>query len=85
MKETTNKITAIYHSRRNFYNGKPIYWYEFKRDGQNVMSDSLLAGRRAIFIRVPETKYFEYGGTHEEALLDLTESGSIDILEGVEI
>ena len=80
------KIVAITHSRKKFYNGKDIHWYEFQfDDGQNITSDSFQVGERTRFLRVPETKYYEYGGTHEQALQDLTSAKVIDIVEGVEI
>lgn len=67
-----NKI-VICHSRHNFYN-KPIWWYEFETDGEVPLK----------FLRVGNTKYFEYGGTHYEAMADLTKQ-SFDIIEGKEI
>lgn len=79
------KITAICHSRKKFYHGKDIHWYEFKLDDdQNIMTDAFWAGN-GRFVRVPETKYFEYGGSHDDALKDLTSTKVIDIIEGVEI
>ncbi len=80
------KRKVIYHSRKKFYYGKDIYWYEFvdNNDGRR-MCDAILVGKRNIFIRVPETRYYEYGGSHLEAIADLTDSQLYDIIEGDEI
>jgi len=76
-------MRVIIHSRRNFYQTKTdIYWYEFVYDGSNVLNDSMLGGR---FIRVPETKYYEFGGNLQEAIEALTNAGFIGIVEGEEI
>lgn len=76
-------MQVIIHSRRNFYQRKNnIYWYEFRSGYSNVMTDSLLNG---IFLRVPETKYYEFGGHHEDAIKALTDAGINDIVEGQEI
>jgi len=75
-------MKTIYHSRKSFYNGLPIYWYEFKwSNGDNLMLEQLCHR----FLRVPETIYYEYGGTHEEALKELTAIRLFDIIEGEEI
>lgn len=75
-------MKAIYHSRRNFYNGKPFYWYEFiSNDGSNITLPSVAQK----FLRVEYTIYYEYGGTHEEALLELTNYNLTDIVGGEEI
>ena len=85
-KTTMIKIVAITHSRKKFYNGRDIHWYEFQfDDGQQIKVDGFQVGNRSRFLRVPETKYYEYGGTHEQALRDLTSARFIDIVEGVEI
>ena len=42
----------------------PIYWYEFLNGGSNVMLDSILNK----FLRVPGTKYYEYGGYHVDTI-----------------
>ena len=37
------------------------------------------------FINVPLTVLYEYGGTHAEALKELTGAGFVDIVEGDEL
>jgi hypothetical protein len=74
-------IIVIFHSREKFY-GKPIYWYQFETARSPVASDSRIPEK---FLRVPLTVYWEYGGTHEEALKDLTNSGFTRIIEGMEL
>ena len=37
------------------------------------------------FLNVPLTVLYEYGGTHEEALKELTNAGFTDIVEGNEL
>lgn len=69
-------MKVIYHSRRNFYKGRNIYWYEFVPIVDYTIPDS--------FIRVPYTIYYEFGGPHEEAIKELTKFG-FQILEGNEI
>lgn len=49
---------AMYHSRSNFYRGRVIYWYSFSKD--STVPDG--------FLKVPCTSYYEFGGTHEEAI-----------------
>ena len=74
-------MKVITHLRETFYNGKPIYWYEFTTAGGSITLDSMLGS----FLRVPTTKYYEYGGTYEDAIKTLTTAGVIDIIEGKEI
>lgn len=75
-------MRVIYHSRRNFYNGRSIYWYEFiSNDGSNITLPTI-ANK---FLRVEYTIYYEYGGTHEEAIFELTNYSLTDIVEGKEI
>jgi hypothetical protein len=75
-------MKVITHSRRNFYKrDNPIYWYEFISGESNIMLNSILGK----FLRVPETKYYEYGGYHEDAIKDLTDVGITDIVDGKEI
>lgn len=76
-------MKVIIHSRKGFYHGrKDIYWYEFVSGNSNIMLDSMLGGK---FLRVPETKYFEFGGNLPEAIMTLTDAGFIGIVEGEEI
>jgi len=76
-------MQVIIHSRSNFYERNlPIYWYEFLIDGSNILIDAMIGNR---FIRVPETKYYEFGGNHTEAIQTLTDAGVRDIVEGIEI
>ena len=75
-------MKVITHSRQNFYNkNNPIYWYEFLSGDSNVMLDSILGK----FLRVPGTKYYEYGGYHVDAIKELTDVGITDIVDGKEI
>ena len=76
-----NNIIVIFHSRKKFYNGLPIYWYEFVTDKELNLELSI----PTKFIRVPFTPFYEFGGTHEEAILDLTRCGFSNIIEGMEI
>jgi hypothetical protein len=76
-------MTVIIHSRSNFYERNlPIYWYQFLIEGSNILIDSMLGGR---FLRVPETKYYEFGGNLQEAIEALTDAGIIGIVEGKEL
>ena len=87
MKLTKNSVKVVAHSRRNFYEGRPIYWYQF--DCPGVVSVDKIAEFNALiptkFLRVPYTIYYEYGGTHEEAIAELTKEGFTDIVEGDEL
>ncbi len=74
-------MKTIYHSRETFYHGKPVYWYEFKSEGGNITINSVLNK----FLRIPETIYYEYGGSHTEAIKTLTTAGITDIMKGKEI
>jgi len=71
-----NKI-VICHSRHDFYN-KPVWWYEF----WGKKGTSLIPLK---FLNVPETPYYEYGGTHDEALKDLGEFGFEIIINKTQI
>lgn len=77
-----NNVTVIFHSRKKFYNGTPIYWYEFMNSENDVEFDDLIPSR---FLNIPLTVFYEYGGTHEQAIEDLTLAGFSDIVEGNEI
>lgn len=79
---TEKDFIVIARSRRNFYEGRPIYWYEFITEIGWFDFTSLIPQR---FLNVPYTVFYEYGGTHEEAILELTKAGFIDIVEGDEI
>ena len=75
-------VTVIFHSRKKFYHGKLIYWYEFMTQKDNFDFTDLIP---QSFINVPLTVLYEYGGTHKEALKELTEAGFTDIVEGDEL
>jgi len=81
MNNIMNNITVIFHSRKKFYNGKSIYWYEFITD-KEIDLELLIPSK---FLRVPFTQFYEFGGTHDEAILDLTKCGFSNIIEGMEI
>lgn len=74
-------MKVITHNRNKFYHGNLIYWYEFLSEGGNLTIESILNK----FLLVPETKYYEYGGTHDEAIKTLTTAGITDIMEGNEL
>jgi len=78
---TPSKVTVVSHSRQKFY-GKPIYWYEFVTQEEGIGLTNLLPQK---FLKVPFTIFYEYGGTHEEAIAELTREGFTDIVEGSEI
>ena len=75
MNAKLDKYLAVCHSRKKFYHGKDVYWYEFPECRIKYFSK---------FLQVPETIYYEYGGTHAEALKDLKREG-FKITEGEEI
>ena len=75
-------VTVIFHSRKKFYNGKPIYWYEFMTQEPEFDFEDLIP---RAFLNVPLTVFYEYGGTHEQALKELTNNGFTDIVEGDEL
>lgn len=77
-----SSIRVIYHSRRNFYQGLNIYWYEFSFNNANPDVFDQIDDR---FLRVPGTKYYEFGGTHQEALTLLASLGVTSITEGEQI
>jgi hypothetical protein len=78
-KDNHGEITVFYHSRKKFY-GKDIYWYEFSTSNDDI--DHLIPQG---FINVPMTVLYEFGGTHKEALNELTKAGFTSIMEGQEI
>ena len=71
-------ITVIYHNRRNFYQGRPIYWYEFMSKNEEDFADLI----PEKFLNVPFTVYWEFGDSHEEAIKELKDAGITDIVEG---
>lgn len=74
-------MKTICHCRQTFYDSMPsIYWYEFFNDNDTPLNKILIPHR---FLNVPTSKYYEYGGTHEEAISDLRRLGFI-IIEGKE-
>jgi hypothetical protein len=78
---TSNVIKVICRSRRNFYEGRPIYWYEFVAQKEVDFTEFI----PKKFLNVPSTVFYEYGGSHQEAIADLTKSGFTDIVEGNEL
>jgi len=64
---------VVLHNRQKFYN-KKIYWYEFLQ-WQKIPRK---------FLKVPSTPYYEFGGTHQEALKELKRN-EFEIIEGSEI
>lgn len=57
------------------------YLYQF----EGMVSESSLDYIPSKFLEIPQTGYYEYGGTHEEALQELTNAGFSDIIEGDEL
>jgi hypothetical protein len=55
-------------------------FYHFRNNGKLMMEDAdkIVPTK---FLRIPDTGLFEYGGTHEEALKDLTNAGFTNIIE----
>ena len=75
-------ITAVLRSRKSFYDGKPIWWYEFMTQKPDFdFTDLIPPG----FLNVECTVYYEFGGSKEEAIKCLTEHGFVDIVEGDEL
>ena len=77
-------LDASYHSRKTFYNGKDIYWYKLFCDGVPISSGT----EHHVpwgFLKIPETEYYEYGGSHNDAIIHLKLSGFNSIMEGDEI
>jgi hypothetical protein len=77
-------LDAFYHSRRNFYNGKNIYWYRLFCDGHPI-SAGVEHRVPQGFLRVDDTDYFEFGGELIEAKAVLKLAGFKSIMEGEEI
>lgn len=73
----------VFLHKRTFFSISVVnpYLYEFE-NGERRVSDDAVPSK---FLRIPGTKYFEYGGTHEEALNDLTKAGFSDIVKGDEL
>lgn len=67
MKIFIKPVEVITHSRTVFYHGKKIYWYEFPKWCRII--------NYTKFLRVLNTDFYEYGGTHQEALKDLRAGG----------
>jgi len=80
-----DSIHVITHSRKKFYNGKEIHWYEFVMDGialhelghEDILPDG--------FSRVADTDYYEFGGNKENAVKNLTDAGFTLIINGGEL
>ena len=68
-------MIAVTHSRKTFYNGKDIYWYQLACHPSDVPMG---------FLNIPDTELYEYGGTHTEAIEALKQAG-FQIIEGKEI
>jgi len=84
MIEDPLQMTVVYHSRKKFYNGIDIYWYEFLfDDGTNMKCIDITVGYRH-FLKVSSTKYYEFGGTHEDAIKVLIENG-FSVVEGCKL
>ena len=79
---TVKDVTAIYSSRRNFYFGRPIYWWEFMTSKENFDFTDLIPG---AFLNVEGTVFYEFGGSLEEGIKYLTDQGFVDIVEGDEL
>jgi hypothetical protein len=69
--EKNNCEIAVFHSRKSFYDAD-IYWYAIH--GDKIPEK---------FLRIGETPFFEYGGTHLEAIKALAEAG-FEVVEGKE-
>ena len=78
-------IHVIVHPRRKFYNGRNIFWYEFSMDGiplHELGHEDILPNG---FLRVDDTDYYEFGGTKEIAVENLTNAGFTLIIDGDEL
>lgn len=75
-------IKVVYRSRKVFYEGKDIYWYEFWKDDERL---DYIGNIGKYFLRVPTTNYFEYAGSLEESIKDLNSYGITDIVQGNEL
>lgn len=78
---TPDKVQAIYRSRKAFYNGLDIYWWEFKPDIRYVIEILLPKS----FLRVADTPYFECGSDLQAAIKQLTDAGFSKIIQGDEL
>lgn len=79
------EVHVIVHSRKKFYGGIDISWYEFSMDGMSLHElshESMIPGK---FLSVADTDYYEFGGNSEEALKSLTEFGFRLIVDGNEL
>ena len=77
-----SNVSVICHSRKKFYNGKDIYWYEFLVNGVTIHVFTIFIDK---FLRIPDTQYYEFGGNHDDAIKALTIHGITDIVNGKEI
>src|ERR1039458_192026 len=81
----SDAIHVIIHSRKKFYEGRDISWYEFVMDGiplhelghEDIIPDG--------FLRIKDTEYYEFGGTTEAARNTLTKDNFTLIVNGEEI
>lgn len=69
--------------KRSFINSSTVNPYLYQFEG--LVSMDLLDYIPSKFLEIPQTGYYEYGGTHEEALQELTNAGFHDIIEGNEL
>lgn len=69
-----DEIIVTVHSRKKFYN-KDIDWFSFAIDGvplHEIGHEDMIPNG---FLRLPDTEFYEYGGTSGEAIKLLTDSG----------
>jgi hypothetical protein len=77
-------LDASYHSRKNFYHGKDIYWYRLFCDGHPISASTEQFVPQG-FLRVTDSEYFEFGGELYDAKVALKLGGFRIVMEGDEI
>ena len=75
MKNYEPELVAFTHSRKAFYYGRDIYWYQLICHPSYVPIG---------FLNIPDTELYEYCGTHIDALKALIQAG-FRIEEGTEL
>lgn len=75
-------ICVTYYSRKKFYHGKDIYWYKIIF---GFTCSFWFDVTEYKFLKIEGTDYYEYGGTHEEALEFFKSRGITDIRNGGEL